>query len=190
MLITGSSLIPTEITNSNFIQRDDLQTTHEEPDLIMVQQAYKSVLNNGTNIVSVLCDDTDVLILLSYYYWKLGLNSKVYVQGISEERKTHDIKETVKANEAIMPSIVAAHALSGCDTVAPYGICKMTFTKILNDAAKLKLIGDMEASVENVIEEAAIFISDCYGFKSSNMTQCRVQSWYKKKSKARKMHLL
>ena len=43
------------------IQREDLQTSHEEEDL-MVQQALKSILNKSTDVVSVVCDDTDALV--------------------------------------------------------------------------------------------------------------------------------
>ena len=54
VLITGSSPTPIELKHGIAITRDDIQTTHEEADLIMVQQAYQSVLNHGTKIVSVM----------------------------------------------------------------------------------------------------------------------------------------
>lgn len=67
----------------------------------------------------------------------------IYMQGISENRNVYDIKETVKVNESIMSSILSAHALSGCDTVAPYhGVGKRTVVKKLKDGARLKFIGD------------------------------------------------
>ena len=62
-IIIGSKETPTEIFNGTAIDHNDLKTSHGEADVIMVQQAYKKVLNHGTYSVSILCDDTDVLIL-------------------------------------------------------------------------------------------------------------------------------
>ena len=42
------------------------------------------------------------------------------MEATSRERKIIDIGATVARNEDIVPNIVAAHVISGCDTVAQY----------------------------------------------------------------------
>ena len=42
------------------------------------------------------------------------------MQATSGEQSIIDIGLTVKANKKIIPSILVAHAASGCNTVAPY----------------------------------------------------------------------
>ena len=117
VLITGSSPTPIEVKHGIAIARDDIRTTHEEADLIMVQQAYQSVLNHITEIVSVISDDTGVFVVLLHFYWRLSLKTKILMQSTDNDRTLIDIGETVYANMNIIPSMVVAHALSGCDTV-------------------------------------------------------------------------
>ena len=98
----------------------------------MVQQAYRSILDNDTNIVTVISDDSDVFVLLVYFYWKLGLKSKVFLETTGGDRTLIYIGNTSVKNMDIVPNLVAAHALSGCDTAAPYvGIGKLTVVKKL-----------------------------------------------------------
>ena len=47
-----------EVVHGIAIPRQDMQTSHEEADLIMVQQAYKSVVNTRSNVVSIISDGT------------------------------------------------------------------------------------------------------------------------------------
>ena len=107
------------MNNGVAVNRHDIQTTHGKADLILVQQAYRSVLDDGTRIVWVVSDDTDVFVLLVYFYWKLNLKSKILMQSTGEDRTLIDIGTAVIRNMDIVPSLVATHALSGCDTVAP-----------------------------------------------------------------------
>ena len=86
MLITGLLATPTEKTHGTAIERRDLKASHEEADLIMVQQTYENVLDYQVDIVYVICDDTDVLVLFIYFYCKFVLSSTVYMQGTSTER--------------------------------------------------------------------------------------------------------
>ena len=67
LLITGLFATPTELTRGSDIERQDLKASHEEANLIVVQQAYKKVLGHQIDILSVICDDTDVLVLLTLH---------------------------------------------------------------------------------------------------------------------------
>ena len=187
LLVTGTSPIPVEVKHGVIINRNDLRTTHEEADLIMVQQAYRYILDNDTKIVTVISDDTDVFVLLVYFYWKLGLKRKVFLEATGGDHTLIDIGNTSFKNMDIVPNLVAAHALSGCDTASPYvGIGKLTIVKKLRQGVILDAVGDVAADISTAIDQATLLISDCYGFKSTSMTDCRIQSWIQKTSKARK----
>ena len=45
-----------------------ITNTHEEADVIIVNQAYDAVLQSGVGRVNVVCDDTDVFALLTYFF--------------------------------------------------------------------------------------------------------------------------
>ena len=141
LLITDPEPNPIQIQNGVVITRYDLQTTHEEADLILVQQAYKSVLENKTNFVTIISDDTDVFVLLSYFYFKLDLRSSILMQLTTQSRYLIDIGSTVAKNIDIIPRLLAAHALSGCDTAAPYhGIGKLKVIKKLREGALVEVL--------------------------------------------------
>jgi hypothetical protein len=60
--------------------------------------------------------------------------------------------------------LLAAHALSGCDTVATcFGIGKGTVLKTLRSGMKLPLFGDLDVSLQYVMTEATDFMVKCYG---------------------------
>lgn len=83
----------------------------------------------------------------------------------------------VKSKESIISSIVSAHAISGCDTVASCdGVGKMTvIVKNLKEGKKLSVIGQLEADMNNVIEKATQIVSHCYGHPFSTMTECKIK---------------
>ena len=184
LLITGLLATPTELTRGIAIERQDLKTLHEEVDLIMVQQAYQKVLDHQVDIVFVICDETDVLVVLTYFYWKLDLSSSVYMQGTSTERNIFDVRKTIRSNEGIVTFIVAAHSLLLRHCCPVLG--KMTVVKRLKDDKKLSLLRQLDSNIDDVIKEATLFISDCYRFQPGSMTKCCIMSWYTKASKARK----
>ena len=83
------------------IEREDLNTSHKESILIMVQQSFQKVFNHQIDIVFAKCDKANVLILLTYFCWKKDLSRTMYIPGTSTER----------SNEDIIPLIVAVHPL-------------------------------------------------------------------------------
>ena len=57
LVITGSSDVPVEVTHGHTIPRPDLRTTHEEADLIIVQQYYGLTFDAGCDeIYHTGCD--------------------------------------------------------------------------------------------------------------------------------------
>ena len=58
-------MIPRQVQNGLIIERTDLSTTHEEVDVIIVQQAYQFIPDVGIKSNSVICNYTDVFVLLA-----------------------------------------------------------------------------------------------------------------------------
>ena len=124
LMITGQEKSPIEISCGVVIQRHDIVTTHEEADNIIVQQVIQVAVNEQKH-VTILADDTDVYTLLLHHYLQQGLQSPMVMASPIKERKVIDIQATVEKHHDIIPSILAGHALSGCDTVAAcYGVGK------------------------------------------------------------------
>ena len=80
---------------------------------------------------------------------------------------------------------MAAHGLTGCDTVAKlHGIGKCTVINKLKDGFTFQYFGDLNSSEDDVIAEATKFIGSCYGSKHvEDMSQLRVDLWSKKMGK-------
>ena len=181
----GSSMIHRQVQNALIIEGTGLSTTHEEADVTIVQQAYQLILDVGIKSICVICDDTDAFVLLVFFYQKLGVQANVFLQATSDEGNIADKGVTVKANKEIIPSILAAHAASGCDTVPPYhGVGKASIVKKLRTGEELKLLGNTATCIDGVVNETATLISSCYGFETKNMADCRINPWYQKTSKA------
>ena len=120
---------------------------------------FVNVLCDDTDVfLNVLCDDTDVFVLLLYFYWKLDIKTIIFMQATSNERKVIDIRDLEIEN--IIPYILAAHAASGCDTVAPHhGIGKLTIITKLREGFRLDLLGNFSASLDTHINKVATLIS-------------------------------
>ena len=66
LTIAGVRDVPVEITGGMRIDRHDLRSKHEETDILIAQHAI-SLLRLAKS-VRVVCDDTDVFVLLVHYY--------------------------------------------------------------------------------------------------------------------------
>ena len=72
LVITGDNDTPMEMHKGTIASRVDLKTSHEEADIIMIQQLVRSVEDHQG--VAVISDDTDVFVLLVHYYAALHLS--------------------------------------------------------------------------------------------------------------------
>ena len=98
-------------------------------DNIIIQQTFMAV-EQGAECLSAMADDTDVYILLLHYYNQKEFNIPMFMESSVHRRQTTDIRATAKEHANILPNLLAAHGLSGRDTVAPcYGIGKMKILK-------------------------------------------------------------
>ena len=148
------------------IKRRDLCSSHEVADIIITKHAISSSVLGRS--VQVVCDDTDVFILLVHFYHTHG-----------PERAVIDIKQTSEVHKDIAPDLLVLHGLSEADKVSSiHGIGKSTVVKIAKKG-KLNLgeIGNINADMNEVIDQATKFICSAYGKNVSNcssMAQCRI----------------
>ena len=68
----------------------------------------------------MICEDTDVLVLLCYCYdlkdWEINL----YMANFKEVKNIISIKDTVKKHKVLIPGLLSLHAISDCDTAPIY----------------------------------------------------------------------
>jgi hypothetical protein len=96
LIITPEDVTPTEISNGGvIINRRDMDTTHEEADIIIVQEMLMAAKENPTSI-TVLSDDTDVFVLLLHYYLVDDLELMVKMVSPIKDRVIVDIGKTVE----------------------------------------------------------------------------------------------
>ena len=97
-------------------KRIDLETTFDEADYIIPQQVHTSI-NEGRNAVKVISSDTVVFVLLcSMYLVKGSGNAEVYMQDFNNDKNLISVNKTVEKYNDVIPSLITAHSLSGCDT--------------------------------------------------------------------------
>lgn len=181
LFVTGASEIPILVWNGNITNEIDMRTSHEEADINIVQLCFNATAS-GCSSVKVLSDDTDVFVLLAYFYHKLKCSSLVYMEATHGNRSVIDIKQTIIKWPDVISVLPAVHAITGCHSTSRiFGIGKKTALKYCK-IKPLIMLGDLEAPVEDVINEASEFIGYCYGQQSASMTDKRLRQWLKKSS--------
>ena len=175
------------------IRRQDMAITHEEADTIIICQ----IVNLTSSRVLVVADDTDIFVLLCHFVFHGNIKSHVMMISPIKGRAAIDINVTVEKNNNIMENILAAHGVTGCDTVATYfGIGKGVALKVLrSQKCSLSYVGDISSSLENATKQSRYFILSCYGYpQCETMTESRQKMWSNKVSRsicsAPKLHAL
>ena len=164
LVITGADPVPVEINpGSIIIHRQDMKTMQEEADTMIVQQ----VTDVKPKKALVVADNTDVFVKLLHFCCKEDIPALVSVLMVSpiDGRSTIDINATVNQHRDIIPNLLAAHGLTGCDTVAPYfGIGKSVALNVLRSGVhSLSSIGDTNCTLSDIMSQATPYILACYG---------------------------
>ena len=134
----------------------------------------------------VVADDTDVYILLLYHYHVESLTIPMKLQSTQAGRAFIDVSATVLKLREVIPQLLPAHALSGCDTVPMcHGIEKTKMLKaVMAGKYSLSLLGDVNANMEEIIKQATAFICRCYNVNgATTMTEARIKGWTTKTGK-------
>ena len=148
---------------------------------MIIPRQVVDAATHGSKCIKVICDDTDVFILLIHYYQQCSSTCIVLMECTSRMRAVIDIGATAKQHADIAGQLLAVHALTGCDTVAfMWGIGK---AKLLSGCKLLK-VGNTEMPMDKVLLEATQFVARCYGCASSEiMSATRYEVWIGKASK-------
>lgn len=110
------------VNSQGSTNEEELYCTHEEADTRMVFHATSAI--DTYQRVIIRCDDTDVLVLLMYYYSKEMLPEFTYMHaGHSEKYANRDRFIPIKTicsqlGDSICQSLPAVHALTGCDSTS------------------------------------------------------------------------
>ena len=183
LVITGKDPTPVQVCNNSTFQRPDLKTHHEEANVIIIHHLVRIASGASTDShIKVVCDDTDVFVLLMYFYLTENMTVNVSMESPCAGRTIIDIRQTALKQKHIAKYLPAVHALTGCDTVSYlFGIGKATALKALMGRHHLNVLGQLGADEDNLISEATAFIAACYGSKvEGDMNTHRYQLWKSK----------
>ena len=185
LVVIGRDPVPVEIANGCLNNHQDMATTQEEGYTLIVQQISR--VEDGT--VLVVADDTDTFVLLLYFCHQGSISCEVLMVSPIQRRSVLDINAAVEEHSSIVPDLLAAHGLTGCDTVAScFGIGKVAALKVLrHDQRSLNLLGNTGGPpFSEVVEQATHFMLACYGQqKCHSMTEARQQMWFSKVSRSK-----
>ena len=161
LVVTREDPCPIEVSMEEKRSWFDLETQHEEADIIIIHQVLYCA-EQACQIV-VISDDTNVFVLLLHHYQMAGMQMPMTMESPSKERAIFDIKATLAKHQKVMQNLLPANAISGCDAVACYsGIEKDTVIKILkDDRYDLSAIRNVDAPLKKVTDQATCFVSAC-----------------------------
>ena len=106
-----------EVRSDALVKRFDLKTTHEYA-YIKIHQQVVALADMGCKTINIICDDTDVFVLLAHYFAEECLSVSLIMETTSGSQSSIDIGATEAKHSGIVPQLIAAYAVSGCDTVA------------------------------------------------------------------------
>ena len=179
LFVTSADEIPILVCNGIKARESDMRTSHEEADIIIVQQCYGAV-SAGCRSLKVISDDTDVFVLLTFFYLHQSCKVPVFMEDTHGSRTVVDIAATVKKWPQIIPMLPAIKSFQ-CYQQSNHSnvtsnTCfnwmryykqsfwngKKTALKV-SETKSLSKLGDKFVSMDEVTQEATAFIGTCYG---------------------------
>ena len=126
--------------NVQLVNKLDFLVTHDEADITLCSYMLDAAASSS-GIVRIVCDDTDVLVLVVYLTWRKTIGKKIQME--KWDGTVLDIRATVDKLGDKCGQLPGMHALSGCDIVSyPYGKGKKSALKVLvnNDIDDLQYV--------------------------------------------------
>ena len=142
-----------------------------------------SAARQGRKTIHVVCDDTDVFVLLIHFYKTLQIINQKIMVPTSLNRTVANIGDTVKKHANIVQHILSLHSLIGCDTASTiYGIGKVKALKTLQKGIAPPMLVSQEKDMSTLVIEATQFIASCYGITQfyESMSDLRLKIWRSK----------
>ena len=107
------------------------------------------------------------------YYHSLNIDVDVLLEDFSADKTLISISKSVAENTSLIPSLLSAHALTGCDTVPMmFGIGKPKLINIVNKFP-LEYLGNKDAEEDDCMNEGKLFVAKCYGMTNASSTENR-----------------
>jgi len=91
--VTGEDPCLIEVNMKGKRSRFDLETKHEEANIIFIHQVLHCA--EQARQIAVMSDDTDVFVLLLHHYQMAEMQMPMTMESHSKERATLDIKATL-----------------------------------------------------------------------------------------------
>ena len=93
-------------------------------------------------------------------------------------RAAIDIAATMQSLTNIIHELLPAHAVSGCDTVAMFRrFGKAMLKTVQANKCSVSLLGDVNASVEDITKQTIAFVCRCYNSpNAATMTEARIKA--------------
>ena len=175
-LLTSILCTYPEQQNIELVSRSDCLVTHEEADITLCSYMLKAAASSAQTI-RVLCDDTDVFILLVYWTWQKDIKKNIQME--KWDGTVLDVQATVSQLGDKCGQLLGMHALSGCDTVSyPCGRGKKTALKVLmkNDIPGLQhLLGTPNITYDQLKASAELFFSGTVPTEDKDPQLCKIQ---------------
>jgi len=76
LVITSTDSLPVVIQDGSVFRREDFMTCHEEVYVIIIHQMVKAA-ESGVERINIVCEDTDVFVLLLRFYANLNLTCRL-----------------------------------------------------------------------------------------------------------------
>lgn len=139
---------------------------HEEADVNLVSYTLHLIRNDNKKAVQVRSDDTDVLVLLMYFYWKCKPSAQITMKKF--DGTVIDVNASAEKLGDKCFQLLPLHAATGCDTVSyPYGKGKVAALNLLlkHDMDFLDSIGNASVKDDELVQTGQHLFSLLYGMK-------------------------
>ena len=92
------------------------------------------------------------------------VDGQVNMMTLVKGRAVIDINLSFEKSKDIMNDFLAAHGLTGCDTVVTfYGIWKDIALEVLGSSKySISLLGDVSGHLDDIVQQTTAFIVACY----------------------------
>lgn len=132
------------VTMSGCVPLETLQNNHEEADTKLILHA-KSCANTNNDIV-IVCDDTDVLVLLVHFINKWESQRSFWFANGKAQSSVSRVNDIADILDTKCSNLIGLHCISGCDSVSSiFGVSKSKMVKHGLTEGELSQLGEREA---------------------------------------------
>ena len=174
---------PTQ-NNVQLFNKLECLVTHEEADITLCSHMLKAA-SSSAETVRIVCDDTDVFVLLVYWTWRKTIRKNIQME--KWDGMVLGVHATVVKLGDKCGQLPGMDALSGCDTVSyPYGKGNKSALKVLmnHDIDGLQdVLGEPDISQGQLKATAGAFFLALYGQKKTDSLNSASYKMYMSRKK-------